>query len=178
MNTYKTEGVVLKKRNFGEADRILTLFSKHFGKIQILAKGIRKTTSRKSGSLELFNQVRIFVARGKNLDIVTEAEVVNSFSSWRKDLKKIALAYYYSELVDKLTVEESPNEEVFDLLTNSFINLSQEFQDRKIFARSLLEETGFWPKGKEIDRIDLDNFIERITEKKIISRKTFKDFVY
>ncbi|MDZ4209873.1 MAG: DNA repair protein RecO, partial [Candidatus Curtissbacteria bacterium] len=116
MKTYKTEGIVLKRSNFGEADRIVTIFSKHFGKIKVLAKGIRKTTSRKGGNLELFNWVRIFVACGKNLDIVTEAETVKAFRIWRRDLRKVALAYHFCELTDKLTAENVPHKEIFDLL--------------------------------------------------------------
>ena len=58
--TYKTEGIILKRINFGEADRILTSYTKHFGKISLLAKGVRKITSRKGGNIELFNQTVLF----------------------------------------------------------------------------------------------------------------------
>jgi len=173
VETYKTEGIILKRSDFGEADRILTIFTKHYGKIQVLAKGIRRTNSRRGPILELFNHVRIFVAKGRSLDIVTETELVNSFKFRRKDLKKIALAYQACELVDKLTAERSENKEVFELLKNYLFNIShltshispQEFQ------LSLLQLLGFWPKGKQADNVDLERYIESLIEKKLKSKK-------
>lgn len=86
--TYKTEGIILKRINLGEADKIITLYSRHYGKIRCIAKGIRNITSRKGGNLELFNRVAIFLAKGKNLDIITEVQLLDSFSGFRQDLKK------------------------------------------------------------------------------------------
>jgi len=79
MRSYKTEGIVLKRINYGEADRILTIYTKRHGKIRAIAKGVRKLTSRKAGSLELFNNVVLFLVKGKNLDIITEAQTVDLF---------------------------------------------------------------------------------------------------
>jgi len=176
MRTYKTEGVVLKRTNFGEADRILTLYTSRFGKTRVLAKGIRKPTSRKSSSLELFNWVRIFVAKGRNLDIVTETEVVKTFRDWRKDLKKVSLAYHFCELIDRLTAEQSPSKEVFILLTRSLDDLSSHLNgQQKKFEQKLLEEIGFWPKDRPADGVDLEAYIEKIIERKIVSLRIFKD---
>jgi len=177
VKTYKTEGIILKRLDFGEADRILTLFTKHYGKIKIIAKGVRKTTSRKGPSLELFNQVVIFVARGKSLDIVTETEAINSFPALRKDLKKIGLAYQVCELVDKLTAERAENKEVFDLLKDflssfSFTSTSNlEPQTSNDFALSLLQLLGFWPKDKPIGDTDLGRYVESLIEKKLKSKR-------
>lgn len=184
MKTYKTEGIILKRSDFGEADRILTIFTKHYGKMRVIAKGVRKTTSRKGPSLELFNHVRIFVARGKNLDIVTEAEVINSFSKFRKNLKKVALAYQACELVDKLTAERAESREVFELLKDYLSQLTC-YQLSAIsnqqFALALLEFLGFWPKdesalnpsglGSLTRRVDIENYIESLIEKKLKSKK-------
>ena len=179
MRTYKTEGIILKRLDYGEADRIITLFTKHYGKLRVLAKGVRRLTSRKSGSLELFNQARIFVDERKGLGIVTEVELVNSFKSWRKDLKKVALAYQFCELVDKLTPEKMENEKVYKLLREALFNLSQvtsyespasaEASAGKqvtSYELSLLEFLGFWPKGKPVN-IDLERYIESLIEKKL-----------
>ena len=159
MKTYKTEGIILKRSDFGEADRLLAIFTKHYGKTRVIAKGVRRTTSKKGPSLELFNHVQIFVARGKNLDIITEAEVISSFSGFRKNLKKVALAYQACELVDKLTAERAENREVFNLLADFLGNLSYPHNSQldpqptihnslTSFQLSLLEALGFWPKGK------------------------------
>ena len=172
--SYKTEGVILKSSNFSEADKILTIFTKHFGKVSVIAKGIRRITSRKGGNLELFNQVRIFVAKGKNMDIVTEVEVINSFSNWRKNLEKVAVAYQLCELVDKLSAEEVENREVYELMLNYFSNLSSITNYQLLitnFEVSLLQSLGFWPKGKAVGNLNLDAYIEDLINRKLMAKK-------
>jgi len=175
---YRTEGVILKRTNFGEADKLLTLFSGHFGKIRLLAKGIRKPKSRKGGNLELFNWVKIYAAKGRNLDLITEVEVVKPFRKWRKDLGRVAIAYHLVELVDRLTAEEAKNREVFELLVLSLEKLGTEEDLEKLrsdFEVKLLEELGFWPRGKSGQQVDLQAYIEKLIEKRLNSRKIFKE---
>lgn len=178
MRTYKTEGIVLKRINFGEADRILTIFTKHFGKIKVLAKGIRKPTSRKSPSLELFNWVKVLIAKGKNLDLISESETVRAFRSWRKDLKKVGLAYHFCELVERLTAENVKSRRIFNLLAGSLLGLEKASetglnQAARNFEQKILEETGFWPRGKK-PGLDLEGYIEQVIEKKLKSKDIFK----
>ena len=177
MATYKTEGLILKRINFGEADKVLTIFTKHYGKICALAKGIRRITSRKGGNLELFNWVILFLFKGRNLDIITEAQVKDSFPGFRKDLKRIGIAYYFCELVDKLCPERQKNQEVFALLGQHLKGLEKKFDDSNYqtnfirdFEVKLLEELGFWPKGRPTEDMDIKAFIEGIIEKRIKSR--------
>jgi len=66
MKSYKAEGIVIKRKNFGEADRILTVFTKKYGKIKVLAKGVRRITSRRGPNVELFNQVELVLHQGRN----------------------------------------------------------------------------------------------------------------
>lgn len=179
MRTYKTEGIILKRTNFGEADRILTIYTHHLGKIKVLAKGVRKTTSRKSGHLELFNWVQIYLAKGRNLDIITEAETVKAFRGWRKNLAKVGLAYHFCELVEGLTAEGVKSQEIFNLLAGSLLGLSQARscdleQASQNFAQRLLEETGFWPKGKKVGNLNLEEYIESLIEKKLRAKNIFK----
>lgn len=179
MKNYKTEGIILKRTNFGEADKILTIYTRHFGKIKVLAKGIRKTTSRKSGHLELFNWAQICLAKGRNLDIITEAETVRSFRGWRKNLAKVGIAYHFCELVERLTVEDVKSQEIFNLLAGSLLGLSQARscdldQASQNFAQKLLEETGFWPRGKSTDNLNLEEYIESLIEKKLRAKNIFR----
>lgn len=182
MRTYKTEGIILKRTNVGEADRIITLYSKHFGKIRVLAKGIRKPTSKKSPSLELFNWVKVLIAPGRNLDLVTEATSVRVFKNLKKDLKKVSLAYHFCELTERLTAENVKNRKIFNLLAGGLLGLEKASsttfkQAISNFEQKLLEETGFWPKDKSPKNIDLEAYIERIIERKIASRRVFKDLI-
>jgi len=179
--TYKTEGIVLKRVNFGEADRIITFFTKHFGKTVCLAKGIRRTTSRKRGDLEIFNRVTFFAARGRGMDIVTETELICSYSSWRRDLKKIAAAYQICEMVDKLTAEGHEQEDVYGLLTASLLKL--DLLEKSVlasfvsdFSLSLLMLLGFWPKEKPVPRdFDTNGFIEELIERELKSKRFFRN---
>lgn len=115
---YRTEGVILKKRNFGEADRILTIFTSDCGKINALVKGIRRPRSKKAGHLELGSWCKIFVARGKNLDLLTEVEVKQSFGLSDFTETRANQIYHLLELVDTLTAPGQKNLEVFRLLVH------------------------------------------------------------
>jgi len=177
MRSYKTEGIVLKRINYGEADCILTIYTKHYGKIRAIAKGVRKLTSRKAGSLELFNNVVLFLVKGKNLDIITEAQVVNLFRYWRKDLLRVGVAYYFCELTDKLTPDEQPNQEIFNLLKDYLSKLSRSSLSDliKSFEKDILIDLGFGiPKEWENEKGSLKPYIESITEKKINSSEILK----
>ena len=178
MGSYKTEGIILKRTNFEEADRILTIYTKHFGKISVLAKGIRKPTSRKSPSLELFNWVKILVNRGRNLDLVSESETIRAFRFLKKDLKKVGLAFHFCELVERLTAENVKNRQIFNLLAGSLMGLEKADSDRlnqatRNFEQKILEESGFWPRGKKPE-INLEDYIEKIIEKRLKSKRIFE----
>lgn len=168
---------MLKRRNFGEADKILTLFSKHYGKIKAIAKGVRKTTSRKSGSLELFNCCYLLLAEGRNLDIIVEVQAVDSHQDWRKNLIKVSVAYYFCELVDKLTAEEQTHLPVYELLKNSLekINRSNLTALVRSFEEQLLDELGFGiPENIRQQPGSLKKYLEQITERQITSPKLVK----
>lgn len=177
VRTYKSEGIVLKRINFGEADKVVTIYSKHFGKVTLLAKGIRRMTSRKRGSLEVFNQVTFFATKGKGMDIVTETELLDSFSLCRKELNRIAVAYQLCEMVDKLTAEGSEQEEVYELLAGYLKNLKElKPEDNSnylgTFGLSLLKILGFWPKDKKVPKnFKVSLFIEGIIEKELKAKK-------
>ena len=113
---YRTEVIVLRRIDFGEADKLLTLYTPGLGKIRAIAKGVRKPTSRKSGHVELFTHSQLLIAKGRNLDIVTQAETLHAFRPLRGDLRRITYAYYAVELVDKFTKEGVENRPLFDLL--------------------------------------------------------------
>jgi DNA repair protein RecO (recombination protein O) len=113
---YRTEAIVLKRSDFGEADRLLTLYTPELGKIRVIAKGARKPTSRKSGHVELFTHAQFLIARGRNLDIVTQAETIHAFRSLREDLLRASYAYYVAELLDRFVEDGVENRPLFDLL--------------------------------------------------------------
>src|SRR5437868_15487036 len=90
---YKSEAIVLKRINLGEADKILTIFTPHFGKLRVVSKGVRKVTSRLAGHVELFTRSQMLLARARNLDIVTQSETVDAYWPLHDDLSRLAHAF-------------------------------------------------------------------------------------
>ncbi len=147
--TFRSEAIILRRTDFGEADRLLTLFARDFGKIKGIAKGARKPQSRKTGHVELFMRSKCFFARGRDLNILTQAEMVNGYAALRADLVKATYASYVVELLDRFTVEEDKNIQLYDLLSNTLDRLTSDV-DVLLVARfyelRLLSITGFQPR--------------------------------
>jgi DNA repair protein RecO (recombination protein O) len=146
---YRTEAIVLKRSDFGEADRLLTLYTPGLGKIRVIAKGARKPTSRKSGHVELFTHSQLLIARGRNLDIVTQAETLHAFRPLREDLLRTTYAYYAAELLDRFVGEGVENRLLFDLLL-AMLSWLGESRDLALAARfyelRLLALAGYRPQ--------------------------------
>ena len=122
---YKTQAIVLRQRKLGEADKIVTLYSSHHGKIDAVAKGVRRTKSRLAGHLEPLVLGSYLLAEGRDLDIVTQAETVEGFPGLRADLDRISRGVYCAELVDRLTPERSEGNPIFRLLSETLAVLDQ-----------------------------------------------------
>lgn len=169
---YKTEGIILKRKNVGEADRIITVFTKEYGKMRVIAKGIRKVSSRRAPHLEVFTRVNMVVHSGKSLESVSEVEPVNVFESVRSDLKRISMAYYFCELIDSLLPEKQEQRDVYSLLTRALDDLgsgTRMYPMSKIFTLELLWTLGFLPRSKTLNGEALQQFIETITERRMKS---------
>jgi DNA repair protein RecO (recombination protein O) len=157
---YHAEVVILRRRDLGEADRLLTVFSREYGKLRQIAKGVRRPQSRKAGHLELFNRVRLLVARGRDLDIITQAEAVESYPHIHADLMLVGYAGYAIELLDHFTVDAEQNANLFRLICETLLRLDQGELPSSVIRHyevRLLDEVGFRPElfrcvtcGKEI----------------------------
>lgn len=161
---YRVHAIVIRRRDWGEADRLLTLYTRENGKIQAVAKGARKPTSRKAGHVELFTRTRLLVARTRSIDIVTQAETVEAYRALRESLEASTLAHYFAELLDRFTGEEEADAALFDLVSSAFTWLCQA-DDLRLAARfyelRLLGLAGFRPElhncpscGKILEPVD------------------------
>ena len=112
---YKTEGIVLKGMPLGDRDRLISIYSQDYGRIRVVARGIRKISSKLSGHLDTFNRVFVNISSGNSIDSITGGEVVETFSVFKTDLKITARAFYIVELLDDFVADESPNEELYAL---------------------------------------------------------------
>lgn len=118
MRTYKARGIVLRRDNFGEADRKVTLYTDRFGKIILLAKGARRPTGKLTGAVNLFNEIDFVAAKGRSFDILTEATVIYSRYGLAKDFLGLKDAFWIGELVDRLVPEREKNSKLYRLLSD------------------------------------------------------------
>jgi len=132
--TYRATAIVLRRLNIGETDRIVTLYSREKGKISGIAKGARRPLSKLAGATEPFTYGRYLLAVGRDLDVITQAEVRESFPNVRRDLKRIAYATYLVEFVNAVVEEREPNYDLFDTLLSALYLLEAE-ADPEVVAR-------------------------------------------
>lgn len=145
----RTKAVVLRRQNLGEADRLITVYTPAHGKLKAIAKGVRRPQSRKAGHLEPFMQVDLLVARGRDLDVVTQAEGIETYVNLRQDLELLTLAAYVVELLDRFTIERDENRSLFRLLINTLDRLNQGAEPDAVlryYELRLLELTGYRPE--------------------------------
>lgn len=120
---YRTEAIILRRVDFHEADRLLTIFTPGRGKLRVVAKGARKPGSRKSGHVELFTRSTLLIAKARELDIVSQAETIESYRALREDLLRSAYAHYFAELLDRFTGEAEENGALYDLFARTLSHL-------------------------------------------------------
>ncbi len=179
MHTLKTEAVVLKRRNIGEADRLLTVLTKTHGKMQVKAPGVRKIASRRSPHIELLNRVSLHLYTGSASPIVTEAQMIADYSPIKQDLVKVGYAYHVCEITDGLCAENEENNAVFSLLiytldslclssTNDSVSVVKEYEFQ------LLELLGFGVASmRDHAFFDTNIYIESLLERKLKSKDIF-----
>jgi DNA repair protein RecO (recombination protein O) len=151
---YSTEAIVLRRTDYGEADRILTLFTPKSGKVRAIAKGVRRTTSRLAGHLEPFTRTQLLLATGRELDIVTQAEACERLDHLRDDLWHATGAWYAAELVDRFLQDADPHPRLYQLFTQTLRRLdegaanpaeSRGWLALRYFELHLLGELGYRP---------------------------------
>lgn len=121
---YRTQGFILKKTDRGEADRIFTIYTKDFGKLEILAKAERKTKSKLKGGLELFYLSEIEFIQGKTHKTLTDTILIENFLNLRKDLERLPIAYRILEVLDNLIKGQEADEKIWNLLNEIFNKLN------------------------------------------------------
>ncbi len=145
----RVEAIVLRHSDWGEADRLLVLYTLEKGKLRAIAKGIRRIHSRKAGHLEPFTRSTLQLAAGRDFWLVTQAETIAFYPSLTDDLLRTGYAAYIIELVDRFAVEESQNYALFALLADTLQRIAEE-PDPYLAVRygeiQMLEQFGFRPE--------------------------------
>ena len=147
--TFNLDALILKHMDYGEADRIVVAFSKERGKVRAIAKGVRKLHSRKAGHLEPFTHVRLFLAQGRDMPIITQAQTIEPFGVLRGELTKIGYASYAIELLERFSSEDGANQPLYQLSLDTLLRLEKTddpFTAIQYYELHLLEMQGFKPE--------------------------------
>ncbi|WP_417390862.1 DNA repair protein RecO [Gimesia sp.] len=151
MSNEKTEGIVIRLADFSESSKVITWFTRDFGKTAALAKGAKRLKSSFEAAIDLLATCRIVFIRKSSggLDLLTEAQLVNRFRPYPGSLSNLYVGYYIAELLDALTEEYDPHPELYDAACEVLQHLQEhdDFQKSLIkFELSILEEIGQLPQ--------------------------------
>ena len=149
LRSFRVEAIILRHSDWGEADRLLVMFTLDMGKLRAIAKGVRKPRSRKAGHLEPFTRVSLLLARGRDMMIVTQAETIAAHTSLREDLLLSTYASYVVELLDRFTYEEGENRALYRLLNDTLTRISSSTSPDLVvryYEVRLLDLVGFRPQ--------------------------------
>jgi DNA repair protein RecO (recombination protein O) len=154
MASLMADGIILRKYYLRETSYILVLYTREFGKIRGVIKGVRKPFPQFAGNFETLSLCRIIFYRKKKsaLDLITQCEAVDYFSRVRTDMEKLVYAVYFTEMVDAVTAEHDPDPAIFDILKGSLGMLGRALgakRVRRIFEIKLLGALGFSPQVDE-----------------------------
>jgi len=194
MALYNVESINIRSRHAGEADKIITLFSKQYGKIQAIAKGARRPTSKFGGRLELFTYNHIQLATARTLDIMSQCETIESFYKLREDKGTLNAGFYMVKLIDIITEDRQRNDELFALLLDALYSLlatSDAAMLSRAFEIKLCDVEGFLPSDEMLERKykklpwivgelkgDMGKLPKSLTEKDLeVSGRVFKEII-
>ena len=150
MPAEKTDAIVIRLADFSESSKVVTLFTRDFGKVAALAKGAKRLKSRFEAALDLLTECRIVFLRKatSGLDLVTEAQLISRFRPTGGDLARLYSGYYIAELLDGLTQEYDPHPQLYDAASGTLQSLSGDGDPRLTLLRfelELLREIGHLP---------------------------------
>jgi DNA repair protein RecO (recombination protein O) len=149
---YQTEALIIKKIKLGEADRILTIYTTDYGKIEAVAKGVRRPKSKMAGHLELLTCSRLRLAHGRNLDTIIGAQTIDSFMPLKNDLWLTSWGLYVCELINQFTAAHVPSTSLFQTTLETLRRLTEANNNDltlRYFELRLFDETGYRPQLQE-----------------------------
>ncbi len=156
---FTTNVINLKSYNLSEADKIILMYSKEKGLIKGVAKGIKKTSSKLGGRMDLLVANKMMLNKGRNLDTICQAEALNTFFNLRSDMNKLFYAMYCCEIVTNFGIENDPNsEEIYNL----FYKLLENISKAETLEKTMLNVIKFQLKIMDITgySIELENCVK------------------
>lgn len=174
-------GIILKRQNYSEADKIVTVLSREYGKQVLIAKGVRKINSKRKGHIELFSHVRLSYVEQERWGILTEAETIEQFGSRIESWEHLGHAFHVGEIIDRLLPEDEAHERIYMIFLRFLQALAQEHEVQtrerivRLCEQTILDELGYWNSkefgsyrvvhdhshAKERNKSYIQNIIER-----------------
>ena len=174
MHYLKDRAFVLRRVNFGDSDRYITLFSKNNGKVEVVARGIRKITSRRASSVELLNLIEFQAIRTSKNFILTEVKLVDSFEHLKKELDHIKKVFLICELVDAVLPSGVIHRDVFELIERASNKVSDNEKNMSYFQAKLLALLGFWDGRSSFKNANhVASVFEQVIERKLRTNTVF-----
>lgn len=147
MASYNTEAIVTASRRYGEADRLITLFSLEHGRFTAIAKSARKPKSTLRGASETFVRAKYQLAEARTLDIVRQVEIIDAHLGLRDDWRRLQMAGHVAEIANKVSDERIPDPELYAMLAQALHGISEGVEDAVIrFKAGVLSHMGIFPE--------------------------------
>ncbi len=175
---YQTQGIILKKTDFGEFDRILTVYTRSSGKISLLVQGVRKPKAKLKSQLSLFNLVDLMIAPGRQIDRIVNALIIKDFSSIRHNVKFLATLYCLTEIFESLVFAPEKDENLWHFLMAVWAF----FEDKpsvdlkfiiNYFTERLLKELGYGQHQRD----ESIEFVQNLIGRQIKSLNVFNQII-
>ena len=174
MRFLKDRGFVLRRINFGDSDRYVTLFSENHGKIEVVAKGIRKITSHRTGATEPLNLIEFQTVKSAKNHILTEVKLINSFDHLKRELSSIRKVFLMCELIDAVLPLGVRHDDIFDLIERAGTKMLENEKNMAYFQAKLLSILGFWDNSASFkNEAHVTAYVEEIIEHKLRSASAF-----
>lgn len=125
MDTFKIEGIVLQTTDFGDANRVVTIFSREFGKLEANAYGCRRARNPMSGAMQMFNHISAEVTQGLKVDTIRDADIIHFYGNLTADIDRLAYAALFFEIVNKMTLPKLPEINIFNLILKALPALNE-----------------------------------------------------
>jgi DNA repair protein RecO (recombination protein O) len=170
--SFSCQGIVLKRKNWGEADRLVTVYTDSFGKVTAVAKGARRLSSSKRSLLEPGTQARFQFVTTRGFNLLTQSQLICSRPYLSTNLQTLVKAHQVLEIIDALTVEHEENEYVFEHLSAMLDQLAQAQVAKSVMLeqfRLLLQYLGF-THDKAFSETSLKEYIEELAAHSLRSK--------
>ncbi len=182
MKYKKLTGVILKKQNYREADQIVTLWTREAGKVRVMARSVRLPKAKLCYSIQDLSVVEVELAGRGSMMTLIGAKIVNQFKNLMTDLPKASRGFYAAELMMKMTADENPNPEAFDLLVG-FLSRENESEPSNDyigvdeFALRLADALGFGSPEKKDSHKGVKEFIQDLIERELHTDKLLTELI-